>query len=61
MLDAMQGHGALDPADRGDLPGFQAAMTKYLANKDADGNVVPYPDLSTIVQKLRGTIVDNAT
>jgi hypothetical protein len=55
MLLRMRGIGALGPADRGDLPAFQAAMTKYTG-----GEVHPYSDLSAIVQRLRGTIVDSA-
>jgi hypothetical protein len=60
MLGAINRHGGLNPADAGDLAGFQAAMTKYLGNKDANGNLVPYPDLSGIVASLRGTVVDVA-
>ena len=60
MLGAINHHGGLEPADAGDLVGFQAAMTKYLGNKDSSGNLVPYPDLSGIVASLRGTVVDVA-
>ena len=60
MLEAINHHGGLAAADAGDLAGFQAAMTKYLGNKNANGDPVPYPDLSGVIASLRGTIVDVA-
>jgi len=50
MLTAMQHAGALDAADKGDLPGFLQKMDSY--NKGYAGL-----DLSGIVAALRGTIV----
>lgn len=51
MLDAMKNAGALDAADKGDLPAFQQAMDAYNHGYATDTN------LPLIVAALRGTIV----
>ena len=52
MLETIQRYGGLTSADAADLPGFQVAMTRYLSNPGKS-----YPDLSSLVASLRGTIV----
>jgi hypothetical protein len=54
MLQAMQHAGALDAADKGDLPGFLRAMDSYNKGYAA-------LDLAPIVRALRGTIVADVT